>query len=202
MVCESADRASIKQVSMPVPPLILFAVGFTAVCYGFWSYSRQPETYVFTLSPDPDACRPLLGLLLGLAPRRGVQCAGGRFINCSKKGALAPCERRTGRKMDVVYNESNRIGDHIWYISEARKFRSHDPAWRQTYAVYRMVDQIFESMSSPHASEGNETSMGIEDLLIGQGIAEGFELERPWRSHGARRLASPRAAGEKRGHWS
>jgi CDP-paratose 2-epimerase len=50
--------------------------------------------------------------------------------------------------MDIAYSETNRIGDHIWYISDTRKFQSHYPGWMQTYDLPRIFDEIFESMST------------------------------------------------------
>jgi CDP-paratose 2-epimerase len=84
------------------------------------------------------------------APRPGevYNAGGGRLSNSSIREAIDLCESRTGKKMDVVYTESNRIGDHIWYISDTRKFQSHYPAWKQTYSLPRIVDEIFESMSA------------------------------------------------------
>lgn len=84
------------------------------------------------------------------APRPGevYNAGGGRFSNCSMLEAIALCEERAGRKMDVVYDENNRIGDHIWYISDTRKFRSHYPGWVQRYDLPRIMDEIFESMSA------------------------------------------------------
>ena len=83
-------------------------------------------------------------------PRPGevYNAGGGRFSNCSMREAIALCEARTGRKMDVVYTDANRIGDHIWYISDTSKFRSHYPGWEQTYDLPRIVDEIFESMAA------------------------------------------------------
>lgn len=37
--------------------------------------------------------------------------------------------RKTGNKMNYSYTDENRIGDHIWYISDVRKFQSHYPEW-------------------------------------------------------------------------
>ncbi len=84
------------------------------------------------------------------APRPGevYNAGGGRFSNCSMKEAIDLCETRTGKKMDLVYTENNRIGDHIWYISDTRKFQTHYPAWKQTYDLPRIVDEIFDSMSA------------------------------------------------------
>jgi CDP-paratose 2-epimerase len=83
------------------------------------------------------------------SPRPGevYNAGGGRFSNCSMKEAIDLCESRTGKKMHIVYSENNRIGDHIWYISDTRKFQSDYPTWKQTYNLPRIVDEIFDSMS-------------------------------------------------------
>src|SRR5690606_26243257 len=64
-------------------------------------------------------------------PKQGeVYNAGGsRFSNCSMLEAIDLCEKISGKKMNYSYAESNRIGDHIWYISDVSKFKSHYPDW-------------------------------------------------------------------------
>jgi CDP-paratose 2-epimerase len=69
---------------------------------------------------------------------------GGRFSNCSMQEAIAMCEELTGKPMNVEYNEANRIGDHIWYISDLSKFKAHYPAWKQEYNVPRILREIYE----------------------------------------------------------
>jgi CDP-paratose 2-epimerase len=83
-------------------------------------------------------------------PRPGevYNAGGGRFSNCSMQEAIAISEKMAGKKMNVSYSETNRIGDHIWYISDTRKFQKHYPAWKYTYNLNRIIEQIFESMSS------------------------------------------------------
>lgn len=80
------------------------------------------------------------------APRAGeVYNAGGsRHSNCSLAEAVRMCEAITGRKMNTVYAEANRVGDHIWYISDVRKFQAHYPAWSYTYDIDRILSEIFE----------------------------------------------------------
>ena len=82
-------------------------------------------------------------------PRPGAvyNAGGGRFSNCSMREAIRLCEQRTGRPMDLAYTDSNRVGDHIWYISDTRKFKSDYPAWEQTYDIPRILDEIFRAMS-------------------------------------------------------
>ena len=81
------------------------------------------------------------------APRIGevYNIGGSRFSNCSMREAIAICEELTGKKLDHTYVESNRIGDHIWWISDTRKFRTHYPEWRQTYSVRDILQEIIDS---------------------------------------------------------
>ena len=80
-------------------------------------------------------------------PRPGevYNAGGGRHSNCSMQEAIAICEQMTGRKMNIVYTDQNRIGDHIWYISDTRKFQSHYPGWSYGYDLRRILQEIFES---------------------------------------------------------
>ncbi len=50
--------------------------------------------------------------------------------------------------MKTRYEDDNRIGDHIWWISDTRKFKTHYPRWRQTYDVERILLEIFEGVKS------------------------------------------------------
>jgi CDP-paratose 2-epimerase len=81
-------------------------------------------------------------------PRSGevYNAGGGRHSNCSMQEAIALCEKLTGKKMNVVYTDQNRIGDHIWYISDTRKFQKHYPSWSYTYDLERIMTEIYESM--------------------------------------------------------
>ncbi|MDB5104003.1 MAG: NAD-dependent epimerase/dehydratase [Fibrobacteres bacterium] len=69
---------------------------------------------------------------------------GGRESNCSMIEAIDLCEKITGRKMNYTYSEDNRSGDHIWYISDLRKFKQRYPAWGIRYDVPRILQEIYE----------------------------------------------------------
>ena len=43
---------------------------------------------------------------------------GSRHSSCSMLEAIALCEEISGRTLDWTYVEDNRIGDHIWWISQ------------------------------------------------------------------------------------
>lgn len=80
------------------------------------------------------------------APRSGevYNAGGGRFANCSMLEAIAQCERITGNKMNVTLSDDNRIGDHIWYVSDLSRFKKHYPGWQPRYGVEETLVQIFE----------------------------------------------------------
>jgi CDP-paratose 2-epimerase len=81
-------------------------------------------------------------------PRAGeVYNAGGsRHSNCSMLEAIALCEEITGKKLDRRYREEPRAGDHIWWISDVRKFRSHYPGWEYTRTLRRIFEEIFQGI--------------------------------------------------------
>lgn len=83
-------------------------------------------------------------------PRPGevYNAGGGRHSNCSMLEAISLCETITGNKMNYIYSEDNRIGDHIWWISDVTKFRSHYPAWNWKYDLTDILTQISEATIS------------------------------------------------------
>ncbi len=79
-------------------------------------------------------------------PRSGevYNMGGGRFSNASMKEAMRMCEEITGREMKWTYTNENRIGDHIWWISNTDKFKSHYPNWKQKFDVPGILKDIYE----------------------------------------------------------
>ena len=82
-----------------------------------------------------------------LKPRIGeVYNAGGsRHSNCSMLEAINICEELSGREMKLTYEENNRVGDHIWWISDVRKFKSHFPEWEYRYGIREILEEIVEA---------------------------------------------------------
>lgn len=68
---------------------------------------------------------------------------GSRHSNCSMLEAIQHCELIVGKKLDWAYSESNRIGDHIWWISDVSKFKTHYPGWDLTYTVPDILKEMF-----------------------------------------------------------
>jgi len=82
-------------------------------------------------------------------PRQGevYNAGGGRYSNCSMKEAIKICEEITGEKMNYNYSETNRIGDHIWWISDLSKFKSHYPGWDWKYNLNDILVQIHDGLT-------------------------------------------------------
>jgi CDP-paratose 2-epimerase len=78
------------------------------------------------------------------APRSGevYNMGGSRHSNCSMLEAIELCEEISGRKLNWTYVEDNRIGDHIWWISDVRKFQSHYPAFKYRYDLKGILKEI------------------------------------------------------------
>ena len=78
------------------------------------------------------------------APRMGevYNLGGSRHSNCSMLEAIEFCQQISGRKLDWTYVEDNRIGDHIWWISDVRKFQDHYPQWKYRYDLMGILREI------------------------------------------------------------
>jgi CDP-paratose 2-epimerase len=82
------------------------------------------------------------------APRSGevYNVGGGRYCNCSILEAIYKCQELTNRKVQWSYNRVNRTGDHIWWISDTRRFQTHYPGWSITYNLDLILKEIFEGL--------------------------------------------------------
>lgn len=78
------------------------------------------------------------------SPRPGevYNVGGGRHSNCSMLEAISIAESMTGKKMKYTYSENNRIGDHIWYVSDVGKFRRDFPEWDYTYDIRDIIQEV------------------------------------------------------------
>lgn len=89
------------------------------------------------------------------APQIGevYNMGGSRYSNCSMIEAIQLCQEISGKELKWTYSETNRIGDHIWYISDIRKFQSHYPEWRQEYDLRKLAQDIYDKNSERWTAE-------------------------------------------------
>lgn len=78
---------------------------------------------------------------------------GSRHSNCSMMEAITIAESLTGRPMNVTYKEANRMGDHIWWVSDVRKFQALYPGWRYRYDITAIMEDIVEAMRARGRTE-------------------------------------------------
>lgn len=69
---------------------------------------------------------------------------GGRRSNCSMLEAIKDCERIAGKQLDWTMSDENRIGDHMWWISDLKPFEADYPEWQQRYGIEEILTEIHE----------------------------------------------------------
>lgn len=80
-------------------------------------------------------------------PRSGVvyNIGGGRRSNCSMLEAIDLCETITGRPLAWSLSDDNRMGDHIWWISDTSRFETDYPDWSLTHDIGGILEDIYKS---------------------------------------------------------
>ncbi len=88
-------------------------------------------------------------------PRCGevYNIGGGRNNSCSILEAFSIVEGITGLKMRYEYVDRPRAGDHICYISNLNKTRTHYPNWNITAPLHRIFDEIVQGWTMQSKKE-------------------------------------------------
>ena len=81
-------------------------------------------------------------------PRSGevYNIGGARNSNISMLEAIDEIEKRLNKKANYKLSSKNRIGDHIWYVSDVSKFKAHYPSWDFTYDIDKILDEMCEAV--------------------------------------------------------
>ncbi len=90
-----------------------------------------------------------------LNPKGGevYNIGGSRHSNCSMQEAVAISENLSGKRLQYVYTDKNRVGDHIWYISDVNKFKSHFPQWEYKYNIQDILEDIYNAQVARAADQ-------------------------------------------------
>ena len=83
-------------------------------------------------------------------PKQGVvyNLGGGRGNSMSILETFDKIKSITGKTVNSVYDEKNREGDHICYISNLKKLKTDYPDW----GITKKLDNIMEEMIDAEAS--------------------------------------------------
>lgn len=71
---------------------------------------------------------------------------GSRYSNCSLIEAVNIIEGITNKKTNLNYVDTNRSGDHIWWISDVSKFKKDYPEWSLTYNINDIISEIINNI--------------------------------------------------------
>ncbi|MCH8312014.1 MAG: NAD-dependent epimerase/dehydratase family protein [Nitrospinae bacterium] len=71
---------------------------------------------------------------------------GGRYSHCSVLEAITLCEEISGNKLEWAYATENRMGDHIWWVSDVSRFQKDYPEWDYTYDMKRILEDIHQGV--------------------------------------------------------
>ena len=72
---------------------------------------------------------------------------GGRFSNCSILEAIKLIEDYAKVKVKRKIIKTNRVGDHIWYVSNMKKFKKDYPKWKQKYSTKKILTELVDLFS-------------------------------------------------------
>ncbi len=78
------------------------------------------------------------------APQPGsvYNLGGSRHSNCSVLEAIRYAEELAGRKLQWAISDQARSGDHIWWISDVRKFQRDYPDWKYRYDQKAIISEL------------------------------------------------------------
>ena len=122
----------------------LVKVAVTGSTYTIYGYKgKQVRDQIHSI----DVIRAFEAFANDPRPGEVYNLGGGRENSASVLECIAMVEEMTGRPLKRTYVDQNRIGDHICYISDLRKLKSHFPSWSLTRGLKDIVGEIVEAQT-------------------------------------------------------
>ena len=89
-------------------------------------------------------------------PRPGevYNMGGSRHSNCSIIEAIRKIEEIAKCRMHYSITDKARSGDHIWWISNVKKFMNHYPQWGYKHSLDDILEQMVETASRRSGGTG------------------------------------------------
>ncbi len=83
-------------------------------------------------------------------PKQGVvyNIGGSKHSNISIIEAIDMITDLSGHKLNHTISDQNRIGDHIWYVSDVSKFKNDYPAWKYEYNMEKILSEMIKTAES------------------------------------------------------
>ncbi|HEV8435959.1 MAG TPA: NAD-dependent epimerase/dehydratase family protein [Thermoanaerobaculia bacterium] len=88
------------------------------------------------------------------SPKAGAvyNIGGSRFANCSVLEAIDLIDELSGYRLDYTVTDDARSGDHIWWISDVRRFQSDYPEWQYKHDLRETMREIIEESKVRYAA--------------------------------------------------
>src|SRR5205085_3808230 len=101
-------------------------------------------------------------------PRSGAvyNMGGSRHSNCSLLEAIEQIEKMCDRKLNYKFSDSSRSGDHVWWISDTRKFQKDYPEWNYRYDLEAIFTEIVEATNERERTSRKISSTKKQNELM------------------------------------
>jgi len=120
----------------------LVKVGLHGEMYTIYGYKgKQVRDQIHS----HDVIRAFEEFLKNPRPGEVYNLGGGRENSASVLECIRLIQDLTGEPVRWRYVEKNRVGDHICYISDLRKLKSHYPGWSVTRSVTDICTEVIAS---------------------------------------------------------
>jgi CDP-paratose 2-epimerase len=87
----------------------------------------------------------------GPKPGAVYNMGGSRYSNCSMLEAIDLIAELSGHEVNYSLSDDARSGDHIWWISDVRKFQRDFPAWSYTYDLRATLIEMIDAARERYA---------------------------------------------------
>jgi CDP-paratose 2-epimerase len=119
----------------------LVKVAVTGQTYNLYGYKgKQVRDNIHS----HDVIRAMEEFAANPRPGEVYNMGGGRANSISVLEAIDCAGQLTGHKLNYIYHDENRKGDHICYISDLSKFRAHYPNWTLTRSLNSILEEMIE----------------------------------------------------------
>lgn len=87
----------------------------------------------------------------GPKPGAVYNMGGSRYSNCSMLEAIGLIAELSGYEVDYTLSDSARAGDHIWWISDVRRFQNDFPAWSYSFDLRATLAEMIDAAKQRYA---------------------------------------------------
>ncbi len=92
-----------------------------------------------------DVIKAFESYILNPRPGEVYNLGGGRGNSASILECIDLIYDLSGNRVNYTISEENRIGDHICYISDLKKFKTHYPSWDITVTLPKIIQEIIDA---------------------------------------------------------